>query len=199
MNCPYDSPNASQRTSTPDGSNCWREPAIRCLVTCGRRRSVRGSTVALALVGMALWLGACRGTADNVEQTVRQAAEAAKTGLSAGDLSAVEEYFATQSEGANADGLSLTIGALRNAASQLPSGAEVQFHSVDVQSVEVHDERGVARATYRVHFSLLRANILVYGAVVTGDLALMKTPRGWRISGGDAPQMSEAKGIWPPP
>jgi hypothetical protein len=147
-----------------------------------------------------LLIAAC-GSAESsmVQQTVENMAKATEGGLNRHSLAEAEKYFATVEEGGNAAGLQETQQALRQFAASLTGRERIQFHSFDVQSVEVHEDGGLARVTYRLHFSILRDSLVIYGAVVTQDLALVKTPRGWRISGGDAPQLSEVTGQWPPP
>ncbi len=51
---------------------------------------------------------------------------------------------------------------------------------------------------YRLHLSVLHNGQVIFGANVTQNLALLRTPRGWRISGGDAPQLEDVRGGWPP-
>lgn len=80
----------------------------------------------------------------------------------------------------------------------LPNTNAVQFHSFDVQAVEVHEEAGLAKVAYRLHFSVIRSGQAIYGAKATQDIALLKTPRGWRLSGGDEPQLEDVVGSWPP-
>jgi hypothetical protein len=59
-------------------------------------------------------------------------------------------------------------------------------------------EEREARVSYRLHFSVVRRGTAVYSAQASQNLALLKTARGWRISGGDAPQLEDAVGVWPP-
>lgn len=80
----------------------------------------------------------------------------------------------------------------------LNASDQVQVHSFEIQSVAVHASGGLAHASYRLHFSLVRGGTTVYTAVVTQNLALINIPRGWRISGGDQPQFSDVVGVWPP-
>lgn len=153
-----------------------------------------GLAVSATLVALVL-----RGTPDgDVRKTVESAAKAAEISLTQRDLSAVEPFFATIAEGANPAGLGQTLGQLRMFATHLNAGDQVQFHSFQVPSVAVHESGGLARATYRLHFSVVRGGTAVYTAVVVQNLALLKTPRGWRISGGDQPQLSDVIGEWTP-
>ena len=141
---------------------------------------------------------AIRGTPEgDVRTIVQAAANATEDGVNRRDLSAVEPFFATPAEGANLAGLGQTIGQLRTFTPHLNAGDQVQIHSFQIQSVAVHESGGLARATYRLHFSVVRGGAAVYTAVVTQNLALLKTPRGWRISGGDQPQLSDVVGAWP--
>jgi len=151
----------------------------------------------LVLSGVLLAL-AVRGTPEgDVRTLVQEAANATEAGVNRRDLSAVERFFVTPAEGANLAGLGQTIGQLRMFTTHLSPSDQVQVHSFQIQSVAVHESGGLARATYRLHFSLVRGGATVYTAVMTQNLALLKTPRGWRISGGDQPQLSDVVGTWP--
>ena len=153
----------------------------------------------LAASGLLLVALALRGTPEgDIRKTVQEAANATEAGVNRRDLGAVEPFFATPAEGANLAGLGQTIGQLRTFTTHLNAGDQLQVHSFQVQSVAMHESGGLARATYRLHFSVMRGGAAVYTAVVTQDLALLKTPRGWRISGGDQPQLSDVVGQWPP-
>ena len=54
----------------------------------------------------------------------------------------------------------------------------------------------MAKVTYRLHFSVLRNGQAILGARGTKDVALRKTPRGWRIAGGDGPQLENVIDSW---
>jgi len=152
----------------------------------------------LAASGLLLVFG-LRGALERaVRTTVQEAASATEAGVNRRDLSAVEPFFATPAEGANLVGLGQTIGQLRTFTTHLDAGDQLQVHSFQIQSVAVHKSGGLARATYRLHFSVERGGAAVYTAVVSQNLALLNTPRGWRISGGDQPQLSDVVGAWPP-
>jgi len=81
---------------------------------------------------------------------------------------------------------------------QLPNSSAVQFHSFDILAIEVHEDAGLAKVTYRLHFSVIRNGQAIFSAKATQSIALLKKPRGWRISGGDAPQLEDVTGAWPP-
>ncbi len=136
------------------------------------------------------------------EQAVRSLMEevraATLTGLNRRSANALDEYFATVAEGAQAAGLSQTQQAYQDFVAGLTNSDTVQFHSFDIQTVEVHGEAGLAKVTYRVHFSVIRNGQVIFGAKATQDLAALKTSRGWRISGGDAAQLEDVIGTWPP-
>ena len=155
-----------------------------------------------AVVGLGVLLLVACGTGESSDSNIRKVVDdtlnAVETGLSSHDMSSVDPFFATAAEGANADGLQLTQGALHSFATSLGRSDQVQFHDFVIQSVEIHDSAGLAKLTYQLHLSVVRnASQLAYGATVTQDLALLKTPRGWRISGGDQPQLSVVQGQWP--
>ncbi|MBW7886374.1 MAG: hypothetical protein H3C34_27860 [Caldilineaceae bacterium] len=150
------------------------------------------------IVVVALWLAGCSNSESAVSKTVEATADAVLSGLNRRNLDAVEPFFATADEGANAAGLGETWEALQVFADQLGSGDQVQFHSFNVESVAVHEENKLARVTYRLHFSVVRNGLPIYSAVAIQDLAVIRTTRGWRISGGDVPRLGDITGLWPP-
>jgi len=132
-----------------------------------------------------------RGVIDEVQT-------AALAGLNSRNPNAFDDYFATEAEGAVAAGLAETQQAYKIFVAQLPASRAVQFHSFDILAIEVHEDAGLAKATYRLHFSVIRDGQALFSAKATQNIALLKTPRGWRISGGDAPQLEDVTGTWPP-
>lgn len=132
-----------------------------------------------------------------VRRVIDEVQSAALNGFQFNNPDALDEYFATVQEGAVAAGLTETQQAYQDFVAKL-SGSTVQFHSFDIKALEVHEDAKLAKVTYRLHFSVLRSSQAIYGAVATQDLALLKTPRGWRVSGGDAPQLEDVQGVWPP-
>jgi hypothetical protein len=154
--------------------------------------------LSLSVWAAALLLAGCGGSNQAVRSTVERTAQAAEAGLNRRNLQEVERYFATKEEGANEAGIKETLEALAGFAASLTGSDRVQFHRFDVTDVSVHESDGLARVTYRLHLSVIRDSIVIFGAVVNQDLALVRTPRGWHISGGDTPQLSEVTGQWPP-
>lgn len=158
--------------------------------------------IGIGVVGLGVLLLAVVGAGGSsdlaVRKTVEEAFQAAETGLNDHNSNAADPFFATAAEGANADGLRQTLDALRTFTARLTGSDQVQFHDFAIQNVEVHDSAGLAKVTYQVHLSVVRGGSqLAFGATVTQDLALSRTPRGWRISGGDQPQLTDIKGQWP--
>ncbi|HLF28956.1 MAG TPA: hypothetical protein VJG32_21730 [Anaerolineae bacterium] len=133
-----------------------------------------------------------------VRRIIDEVQAAALNSLNFRDPNALDEYFATVAEGAQAAGLAETQQAYKDFVAGLSAGDITQFHSFDIKTIEVHQDAGLAKVTYRLHFSVVRNGFAVFGARATQDLALLKTPRGWRISGGDAPQLEDVIGAWPP-
>jgi len=155
--------------------------------------------VLLAVVSGAIWLVRARSSDErDLGRLMNEVQMAALAALNRRDPDAMDAYFANPSEGAQAAGLDQVQQAFKAFVSQLPDGSAVQFHSFDIDGVEVHESDGLARVTYRLHFSVVRGNTAIYSAKATQNLALLKTPRGWRISGGDAAQLEEVTGAWPP-
>lgn len=153
----------------------------------------------LAILAIGIILLSQRGGEERtVRSVVEQAIAAALDGLNRRNPNGLEGYFATVAEGAQASGLVETQQAYENFVSQLPGGTTVQFHSSNIEAVEVHEDTGLARVTYRLHLSVIRGNVAIFTIRIRQDLALLNTPRGWRISGGDTPQIEEVTGIWPP-
>jgi hypothetical protein len=154
--------------------------------------------ISLVTLAAPLLLAGCGGSNQAVRTTVERMAQAAEAGLNRRNIQEVEGYFARQDEGANEAGMQETQQALAGFSASLTSRDRVQFHSFDVTGVAVHESDGLARVSYRLHLSVIRDSTVIFGAVVKQDLALVRTPRGWRISGGDTPQLSEVSGQWPP-
>jgi len=132
-----------------------------------------------------------------VRGVVEEAARTAIDGVNGRNPSAINRYFASIEEGAQAGGLSETQEPYRAFVGQLPSGMTAQLHSLDIEAVEVHDEAGLARVSYSAHVSLIRGGAAIYTATLRQNVALMKTDRGWLISGGDALQLDDITGTWP--
>ena len=154
--------------------------------------------VLVAFVVGAAWLIQRGGEERAVRRVIDKVQSAALNGLNQRHPDALDEYFATEAEGAVAAGLTETQQAYKDFASQLPGNNAVQFHSFDIAALEVHEDAGLAKVTYRLHFSVLRNGQAIFSARATQNIALLKTPRGWRIMGGDAPQPEDVTGNWPP-
>ena len=158
-----------------------------------------GLSVLLAIIVGAGWL-VQRGAEERaVRRVIAEVQSAALTGLNSRNPDALENYFATEAEGAQAAGLAETQQAYEDFVAQLPGNNAVQFHSFDIRALEVHEDQGLAKVTYRLHFSVIRNGQAIFSAKATQNIALSKTPRGWRIMGGDAPQLEDVTGNWPPP
>ena len=132
-----------------------------------------------------------------VRRAVEKAQAAAIDGLNRRSPTAIDHFFAGVREGAQPDGLAETQQAYKDVVSRLPGGAQVQIHSFNITSVEVHEESGLAKVTYRLHASLIRVCAAVFAVQFTQDLALLMTKSGCRISGGDTPQIEETTGNFP--
>ncbi len=153
--------------------------------------------VLLALIVGAGWL-ATRGAEERAARRVMDEVQtAALAGLNSRNPDALDDYFATAAKGAVAAGLAETQQAYKIFVAQLPNSSAVQFHSFDILAIEVHEDAGLAKVTYRLHFSVIRNSQAIFSAKATQSIALLKTPRGWRISGGDAPQLEDVTGNWP--
>jgi hypothetical protein len=154
--------------------------------------------VLVAFVVGAAWLIQRGGEERAVRRVIDEIQSAALSGLNQRHPDALDEYFATEAEGAQAAGLTETQQAYKDFVSQLPGNNAVQFHSFDIAALEVHEDAGLAKVTYRLHFSVIRNGQVIFSAKTTQNIALLKTPRGWRIMGGDAPQLEDVTGNWPP-
>jgi hypothetical protein len=152
----------------------------------------------LMVVVAGLALAGCSQGEGRIRREVENAASVAFDGLNRRDLSRLPAFFATVTQGANEEGLANTLGAVESFAAELGSGDTVQVHSFDVEEAVVHDERNLGRVTYRLHMSVLRNGQVIYGFVATQNLAMVQVNGAWRIGGGDAPQLSEMVGAWPP-
>lgn len=122
---------------------------------------------------------AVRGTVSAFERTLEDAiAGKAKP-------AALDDYFATAADGAIAPGLVNTRDAFREMLNNHVNGVSlVQLSNFRITNVEVHQSAGLAKVTYQLDIRLVHGT-QQGTATLTQDLALLKTPRGWRISGGD--------------
>ena len=153
---------------------------------------------AVLIVGIVFFSSRLGSSESQVRGVVEQAQITAVEGMNQRNPNALDSYFATVAEGAQATGLAETQQAYQNFAAQLPSGTTIQIHSFDITGAEVHEDAGLARVTYRLHLSVIRSGAAIFTGTFTQDLAVLKTARGWRISGGDTPQVENVTGIWPP-
>ncbi len=161
-------------------------------------KRITGLIVLVVLVIGAAWLTQRGGEELAVRRVIEEVQSAALSGLNQRHPDALDEYFATQAEGAQAAGLAETQQAYKDFIAQLPGNNAVQFHSFDIAALEVHEDAGLAKVNYRLHFSVLRNGQAIFSARATQNIALLKTPRGRRIMGGDAPQLEDVTGNWPP-
>ena len=150
--------------------------------------------VALGLVGLVSQRGNSEG---DIRRLIENAQTAALDGINRRNPNALDTYFATFAEGAQETGLAETQAAYKNFVARMSDGS-VQIHSFNIEDVEVHEDGGLARVTYRMHLSVIRGGAATFTIRFTQNLAVLRTPRGWRISGGDTPQIEETTGIWPP-
>ena len=161
-------------------------------------KRIIGLGVLVVLIIGAAWLIQRGGEERAVRRVIDEIQSAALSGLNQRHPDALDEYFATVAEGAQAAGLAETQQAYKDFVSQLPGNNAVQFHSFDIAALEVHEDAGLAKVTYRLHFSVIRNGQVIFSAKTTQNIALLKTPRGWRIMGGDAPQLEDVTGNRPP-
>lgn len=162
-------------------------------------KKILGFIVLIVLAASVIWLVRQRGVEEwAIRQFMDEAQSNALAGLNRRRPDALDVYFASEAEGAQPAGLAETQQAYKDFIAQLLTDSTIQFHSFDITGVEVHEDGGLARVSYRLHFSVVRGSLAVFSAKATQNLALLKTPRGWRISGGDAPQLEDVVGTWPP-
>lgn len=157
-------------------------------------------TLSLLAALLVLTLAACsgnpdysavRGTVGTFEQTLENviAGEAPATAL--------DEFFATPAEGANKQGLVNTRDAFRRMVEDHVGGASlVQLSNFRITDVQVHHRGGLAKVTYQVDLKIIHGTQQATGTK-TQDLALLRTLRGWRISGGDPWRYSNIVGALP--
>ena len=161
-------------------------------------KRVVGLSLVLAVIVGAGWLVQRGAEERDVRRVLDEVQTAALGGLNRRNATALDDYFATVAEGAQAAGLAETQQAYKDFVEQLPGNNAVQFHSFDITALEVHEEAGLANVSYRLHFSVVRSGQAIFSAKVTQTIAWLQTPRGWRIMGGDAPQLEDVTGTWPP-
>ena len=161
-------------------------------------KKIFGLRILVALIIGTAWLTQRGGEERAVRRVIDEVQAAALSGLNQRHPDALDEYFATEAEGAVTAGLAETQQAYKDFVAKLPGNNAVHFHSFDILAIEVHEDAGLAKVTYRLHFSVVQNGQAIFGAKATQDIALRKTPRGWRISGGDAPQLEDVAGDGPP-
>ncbi|MCC7165645.1 MAG: nuclear transport factor 2 family protein [Anaerolineae bacterium] len=134
---------------------------------------------------------AVRGTVGNFERTLEEViAGKAKPAT-------LDDYFATPGEGANDQGLLNTRDAFRKMLNDHVNGVSiVQLSNFRITKTDVHESGGLAKVTYQVNIRLVHGT-QQGTATLTQDLALLKTPRGWRISGGDPWRYNNVVGSLP--
>lgn len=154
--------------------------------------------VGLAIVSLAL--SACGGTPDETAvrgtvSTFEQTLENVIAGKA--KVAALDDYFATPAEGANEQGLTNTREAYASMLNNHVSGVSiVQLSNFRITNVEVHQSGGLAKVTYQMDIRIVHGTNQGT-ATLTQDFALLKTPRGWRISGGDPWRYSNVVGTLP--
>ncbi|MBI3915109.1 MAG: hypothetical protein HY327_13100, partial [Chloroflexi bacterium] len=113
-------------------------------------------------------------------------------------VAALNPYFATPEEGANAQGLINTRDAFQKMVNDHVSGVSlVQLSNFRITEVQIHQSGGLARVKYQMDIRIVHGTEQGT-ATLTQDLALLKTAwRGWRISGGDTAQVSNVVGKLP--
>ncbi len=125
----------------------------------------------------------CGRVIDEVQST-------AFSGLNQRHPDMLDEYFATEAEGAQVAGLAETQQAYKDFVSQLPGNNALQFHSFDITALEAQrtrEDAGLAKVTYRLHFSVIRNGQAIFSAKATQDIDLAAgvspaaTRRNWRM------------------
>ncbi len=158
------------------------------------------SMTAVLITILAFALAACTGSPDEnaVRGTVgtfEQTLENVIAGKA--QAAALDDYFATAAEGANEQGLVNTRDAFHKMVEDHVSGASlVQLSNFRITDVQVHQSGGLAKVTYQVDIKIVHGTQQGTGTR-TQDLALLKTPRGWRISGGDPWRYTNVVGTLP--
>lgn len=154
----------------------------------------------MLVISVSLVLAACGGNPDeNAARATVGNFERTMEDVIAGKakLAALDDYFATAAEGANAEGLVNTHDAFVSMVTDHVSGASlVELSNFRITNAQVHQSGGLASVTYQVDVKIVHGT-QQGTATRTQDLALLKTPRGWRISGGDPWRYSNVVGTLP--
>lgn len=155
--------------------------------------------ILLALL-MLMILAACAGNPDEnaVRGTVGNFAGTLQDAIAGkAKPAALDAYFATLADGANEQGLANTRDAFANMLNNHVSGTSlVELSNFRITNVQVHQSDGLAKVTYQMNIRIVHGTEQGT-ATLTQDLALLKTPRGWRISGGDPWRYSNVVGMLP--
>lgn len=132
-----------------------------------------------------------RGIVGNFEQTLEDAI------AGKGNPAGLDAYFATVADGANEQGLVNTRNAYAKLLDDHDSGVSlVQLSDFRITDVQMHQSSGLAKVTYELKIRIVHGSDQGT-ARLTQDLALLKTSRGWRISGGDPWRYSDVVGMLP--
>lgn len=154
----------------------------------------------LLSLALLLVLAACASNADengvrNIVANFERTLEEVIAGKASDAV--LDNYFATAEESANAQGLVNTRDAFHRMIEDHVSGASlVQLTNFRITDAQVHQSGGLAKVTYQVDIRIVHGTQQVT-ATKTQDLALLKTPRGWRISGGDRWRYTNVQGTLP--
>ena len=163
-----------------------------------KRRFAFGFMVGL----LALTLAACGGNSGPAGNDARQFATDVERAVDdefngKGDPAALEQYVATVAEGAHAEGLANTRDAFRKVLNDHQSGvSRVTLSNFKITDVQIDSTGNSARVAYQVSVRVVHG-AQASSATVSQNVTLLKTPRGWRIGGGDVAQLSNLTGALP--
>lgn len=147
-----------------------------------------------------LSLAACVGSPE--ETRVRRTVESFEQTFAAAldrkaKPAALKDYFATEADGANVQGIQNTRNAFLKMLDEHVNGVSlVQLSNFRITQVDIHQDVGLAKVTYQMDLKIVHGTQQGTATLVQ-NLALLKTPRGWRISGGEPWRYADVMGTLP--
>ncbi len=155
----------------------------------------RRAVILLALLALIFALAACNSNEDAekaASDAVQASANAFIEGFDNHDLSQFDTFFAPPSDEYD---MTQTHDAAHQLMDAAAPGESFQIDKLEIQNVRLDDKREEAVVTYQAQVSMWENDVMTFTAVVTQDIALQKIDGNWLITGGDAPQIDEGRGL----
>jgi len=146
--------------------------------------------IIVSLAVLTLGLTACSQRQESPADVVQAAARAFVQGYDGRDLTTFDSYFATPSQGGDAQGLVEIQGAAHKLAAEALPDETFELRSFEIQNQRLNKRQGMATVHYRAEISLVQNEVVAYAATVEQDIALVRSNGRWLISGADQSQVT---------